>query len=198
MAKKEFTGVNVTTPVCQLAFPAIFEKRPKFGTTDASTGEYSVTMLFDKTQDLSVIKNAMIQAARNEFGSDVNLAGLDLKRIKDGDKPNQEGVIRAEFKGKWVVRAKTSLGQPGVVGPSLQKIIDPAEIYSGVYAHVNMTAKAYTMPSKGVTFYLNHVQKVKDGTPFIKGAQAADVFEELNLDPSAAPVSDANLDNMFS
>jgi hypothetical protein len=198
MAKKEFTGVNVTTPICRLAFPALFEKRPKFGSTDESKGEYSVVMLFDKTQDLSVLKNAMLQAARNEFGTNVDLRSLDLKRIKDGDQPNSEGVQRPEFKGKWVIRAKTSLGQPGVVDASLNKIIDPAEIYSGVYAHVNVTAKAYTMPSKGVTFYLNHVQKVKDGEPFQKGAQAQDVFEELNLGADTqAPTQDKELDGMF-
>ena len=193
MAKKEFTGVNLTTPLCRLAFPAVFEKKPKFGQTDATKGEYSVAMVFDKTADLSKVKAAIIQAAKNEFGPDVDLKTLDLKRIRDGNTMNRE-----EFKDKLVIRAKTSLGQPGVVDKMLNKIIDPSEIYSGVYAHVNITAKAYSLPSKGVTFYLNHVQKVKDGEPFASGSQPKDVFEELEIPAEgAAAVSDKDAEDMF-
>ena len=193
MAKKQFTGVSVTTPICRLAFPALFEKRPKFGQTDASTGEYSVTMIFDKEADLSKLKNALIQAARNEFGAQVDLTKLDLKRIRDGNT-----MDRDEFKGKWVVRAKTSKIQPGVVDAKLNKIIDPSEIYGGVYAHVALTAKAYELPQKGVTFYLNHVQKVKDGEAFATGVQAKDVFAELEITEPTEVASDPALDGMFN
>jgi hypothetical protein len=134
-------------------------------------------MVFDRDADLGKLKGAIIQAAKNEFGADVNLASLDLKRIRDGNTMGRE-----EFKNKWVVRAKTSKTRPGVVDAKLQKIIDPSEIYGGVYAHVAITAKAYTMPKKGVTFYLNHVQKVKDGDVFSTQTPAEDVFTELNLD----------------
>jgi hypothetical protein len=192
MAKKEFTGVNVTTPLCRLAFPAVFNKVTNLNGKE----EYSVVMVFDKTADMSKLKAALIQAAKNEFGPDVDLKTLNLKRIQDGDTKDRE-----EFKGKWIVRAKTSLGQPGVVDKALNKIIDPSEIYSGVYAHVNITAKAYTLPDKGVTFYLNHVQKVKDGEPFVGGrSQAKDVFEELELPAGAVGTTGAaeDLEGMFS
>ncbi len=196
MAKKEFTGVNVTTPLCRLAFPALFEKKPKFGQTDATKGEYSVVMVFDKDADLSKLKNAIVQAAKNEFGGNVDLKTLDLKRIRDGNT-----LERDEFKDKYIIRAKTSLGQPGVVDAKLNKILDPSEIYSGVYVHVNLTAKAYALPQKGVTFYLNHVQKVKDGEPFSMRNAPKDVFEELELKADDGVVdtqaSDKELEGMF-
>jgi hypothetical protein len=174
MAKKEFTGVNVVTPVCRLAFPHVFEKVTNFNGKE----EYSITMVFDKKTDMSTLKNALIKAAKNEFGEDVDLKTLDLKRIRDGNE-----MERDEFKNAWIVRAKTVLSQPGVVDAQLNKILDPTEIYSGVYAIVALTAKAYTQPSKGVTFYLNHVQKVKDGTPFVGGgSKAEDVFSELEIE----------------
>jgi hypothetical protein len=191
MAKKEFTGVNITTPICRLAFPFIFQKTKNLNGKE----EYSTVMLFDKTEDISKLKNAIVQAAKNEFGPDVDFKTIDVKRVRDGDTMN-----RVEFKGKWVVRAKTAMGQPGVVDKNLNKIIDPSEIYSGVYARVNITAKSYTLPSKGVTFYLNHVQKVKDGEPFSMRAQAEDVFEALNI-PDAAPenavATEKDLDAVF-
>ena len=178
MAKKEYTGVNLTTPLCRIAFPAVFAPKADLNGKE----QYSVTMLFDKkTADLSKLKNALVQAAKNEFGPEVDLKTVNMKRIVDGDTKD-----RTEFKGMWVVKAKTALAAPGVVDAKLNKIIDPSEIYSGVYVHVNITAKSYTMPEKGVTFYLNHVQKVKDGEPFVGGSAPETVFEALDI-PADAP-----------
>jgi len=192
MAKKEFTGVNVTTPLCRLSFPAVFETKPDLNDKE----QYSVVMLFDKkTADLSKLKAALVQAAKNEFGPDVDLKTLDMKRIIDGDTKDRE-----EQKGQWVVRSKTSISQPGVVDANLNKILDPSEIYSGVYALVNVTAKAYTKPKLGVTFYLNHVQKVKDGEPLAGGGPAAEtVFDALDIQEDAGPGDvTAEAEGMFS
>lgn len=189
MAKKEFTGVSLTTPVCRLAFPAVFAPKADLNGKE----QYSVVMLFDKkTADISKLKNALIQAARNEFGPDVDLKTLDLKRIVDGDTKD-----RKEFKGMWVVKAKTAIAQPGVVDGKLNKILDPSQIYSGVYAHVHITAKAYMMPNKGVTFYLNHIQKVKDGEPFVGGAAPETVFEALDIPENETKAGAEAFDPIF-
>jgi len=175
MAKNEFTGVNLTLPLCRLSFPVLFEQ--KYNELKKKD-EWSVTMLFKKDEtDLTKLKNALIRAAKLQFGEDVDLKTLDLKRIIDGDEKD-----RAEYKGHWLVKAATGLRQPGVVDAQLNKILDPTEIYSGVWAHVNVTAKAYTAPNQGVTLYLNHVQKVRDGEQIAGGPKAADVFEELDID----------------
>ena len=192
MAKKEFKGVNITLPLCRLAYPVLFEQ--KYNDLKKKD-EWAVTMLFDKkTADLSKLKAAIIQAAKLEFGPDVDLTTLDLKRIIDGDTKDRE-----EFKGQFMVKAATRLKAPGVVDSQLQKILDPSEIYSGVYAHVNVTVKAYAMPNKGVTLYLNHVQKVKDGEVFAGGPKAADVFEELEITETETNTEGvgAEMDSMF-
>jgi hypothetical protein len=190
MAKKPFTGVNLTTPLCRLAFPFVFGKTMNLNGKE----EYSVVMVFERDADLTALKKALVQAAHNEFGPDVDLKALDLKRIRDGNT-----MDRPEFKDKWIVRAKTGLGQPGVVDKKVNKIIDPSEIYSGVWAHVNITAKAYTLPSKGVTFYLNHVQKVKDGEPFVGKSNPGDVFSELDIPQTgSADVKVSDMDGLFS
>ena len=192
MAKKEFKGVNITLPLCRLAYPVLFEQ--KYNDLKKKD-EWAVTILFDKkTADLSKLKAAIIQAAKLEFGPDVDLTTLDLKRIIDGDTKDRE-----EFKGQFMVKAATRLKAPGVVDSQLQKILDPSEIYSGVYAHVNVTVKAYAMPNKGVTLYLNHVQKVKDGEAFAGGPKAADVFEELEITETETNTEGvgAEMDSMF-
>ncbi len=191
MANKEFTGVIITTPLCRLAFPSVFEKRKNLN----DKLEYSVTMLFPKeSTDMISLKNALVQAAKNKFGANVDLKALDMKRLRDGD--IEPLNAREEFRGMWVVKAKNEKRQPGVVDGKLNKILDPAEIYSGVYAYVNITAKAYTLPNKGVTFYLNHVQKVKDGEPFTLAAQAKDVFDELNIPKDTADANGAKTEGM--
>lgn len=199
MAKKEFTGITITLPTCRLAYPVLFEQ--KYNELKKKK-EWAVTMLFDKkTADLSKLKQAMVQAAKNEFGADVDLKTLDLKRIIDGDSLNAKGEPRPEYyKGQWVVKAATRLKAPGVVDSKLNKILDPSEIYSGVYANVNVTVKAYAQPNTGVTLYLNHVQKVKDGEPIAGGPQVKDVFEELDIDENEVQVIEdgEDMEGMFS
>ena len=191
MAKKEFTGINLTLPECRRAYPVLFEM--KYNELKKKE-EWAVTMLFDKkTADLTKLKNTMVQAAKNEFGPDVDLKSLDLKRIQDGDLKD-----RSEYQGQWVVKAATRLKAPGVVDTRLNKIIDPSEIYSGVYAQVNVTVKAYSQPNKGVTLYLNHVCKRKDGDPIAGGPKATDVFEELEIDDSMAANPEVEEEGMFS
>ena len=176
MAKKEFKGVNITLPTCRLAYPVLFEKQYN---DLKKKEEWAVTMLFSKGTDLSKLKAAMVKAAHLEFGADVDLNTLDLKRIIDGDTKDNDYM-----KGSFVVKAATRLKAPGVVDSQLQAILDPTEIYSGVHANVNVTVKAYTKPNQGVTLYLNHVQKVKDGEQIVGGPKANDVFDELDIDES--------------
>jgi len=197
MAKKEFTGVKINTPECVLLYPAVFEA--KFNDLKGKD-EWAVTMLFDKANsDMNAVKAAMIQAAKNEFGADVDLKTLDMKRIQDGDAVTSTGRERHEAcKGMWVVKAATRLNAPGVVDAKVQKILDPSEIYSGVHAVVNVTAKAYAQPSRGVTFYLNHVQKVKDGDPLTGGPVAEDVFSALEIDENQVEAVEDGMDGMFS
>jgi hypothetical protein len=193
MNKKEFTGINITLTGCRLAYPVLFEM--KYNELKKKD-EWAVTMLFDKkTSDLTKLKNAIAQAAKNEFGPNIDLKTLDLKRIQDGDLKD-----RSEYTGQWVVKAATRLKAPGVVDSKLNKILDPGEIYSGVWANVNVTVKAYSQPNKGVTLYLNHVQKVKDGEPIAGGPKATDVFEELEIDvdDSMSSNPEAADEGMFS
>jgi hypothetical protein len=61
----------------------------------------------------------------------------------------------------------------------LQEIIDSTEVYSGCYAKVSINAFPYSVSgNKGVSFGLNHVQKLRDGD-FLGGrSKAEDDFDD--------------------
>ncbi len=96
------------------------------------------------------------------------------------------------YNDKVVVEARTKL-KPGVVDQKRNEILDASEFYAGCYARATLTCYAYdSMGNKGVSFGLQNVQKVKDGTAFSGKRNAKDDFDEIeDLD------SDADLDKDF-
>ena len=137
--------------------------------------KYSVTVLVPKSDAATMQRiNAGIAAAKKR--------GLETKKYKDGtpvDKlptPIWDGdgyradgytPFGEECKGCWVFTA--SCGQdrkPGVVDASCQPILDPTEIYSGIYGRVGVDFFPYNFAGKqGVGCSLVNVQKLADGEP---------------------------------
>lgn len=153
---------------CRVAFAKVFELN--------DNGKYSIAMLLDKaTTDLTPIKAACKALALKNFDVD------SIKKLppkfkwpwKDGDEPNSEGNIFDGYPGNWVINAATGPErQPGVVGPrplvpggELPRL-DQNEFYSGCYANVWVTPFVYNNKSKGVSFFLGNIQKIRDGEPF--------------------------------
>ncbi len=67
----------------------------------------------------------------------------------------------------------SSKTRPGVVDGNMQAILDPAQLYSGMYANVGVTFFGYNAPqNKGIGVALDNVQKVADGEP-LGGARAS-------------------------
>src|SRR5690606_15555514 len=82
--------------------------------------------------------------------------------IKDGD---DEDVVEKnpEYAGHWVFNASAST-KPGIVDRELNEILDADQIYSGMYARVSVNCFPYKNKGNvGVSFGLNHVQKIADG-----------------------------------
>lgn len=67
--------------------------------------------------------------------------------------------------------------RPGIVDANLQPVIDPEEVYSGVWARLSVNAYAYnSQGTKGVTFFLNNVMVLGKGEALAGGATAEDDF----------------------
>lgn len=86
----------------------------------------------------------------------------------------------------WVFTASSPQGRrPGVVDANCQPILDPTEIYSGIYGRVAVDFFPYNFAGKqGVGCSLCNVQKLSEGEPL--GAtrpSAEDDFGGDDFDP---------------
>lgn len=166
----------VTGPV-RLSYVHLFEP---YSNSDDQEAKYSCVLLIPKedTKTLNRIKKAIAAAA--EAGKASKFNGSVPKNLKttlrDGD---EEGDLdkNPEYEGHMFMSV-TSKTRPGIVDKDVDPILDSTEVYSGCYARVSINAFAYnTQGNRGVSFGLNHVQKVRDGD-FLGGrSRAEDDFE---------------------
>ena len=81
-----------------------------------------------------------------------------------------------ECRGHWVFTA-SSKQPPYVVDAGVQPIIQPGEVYSGMYGRVNVSFFPYANSGKkGVGCGLNGVQKLRDGEPLSGRVTAEEAF----------------------
>ena len=98
----------------------------------------------------------------------------------DGARPSDGMPYGAECKGCWVFTA-ASKNKPFVVDAAVQNIIDPTQVYSGMWGNVNVTFYPYASNgNKGVGVGLNGVQKVRDGEPLTSRVTAEEAFQAVS------------------
>lgn len=97
--------------------------------------------------------------------------------VHDGDGPRPtDGMYGAEAWGCWVFNA-SSKQAPFVVDAAVQKIIDPTQVYSGMWGNVSVNFFAYNFSGKkGIGCGLNGVQKTRDGEPLAGFTTAEEAF----------------------
>lgn len=171
----------VTGPV-RLSYVNVM--RPKIRTNDdGSPGEpeYSLMMIIPKTDTatLAAIRKAQ-QAAlaagvdRGTFQGSAPKAWKNTLRDGDveGETPELEGAFFMNVSSK---------AKPGVVDRKVQPILDETEVYSGMWARVDINAFPYNQKgNKGVSFGLNHIQKIRDDERLDGTTRPEDVFEEYD------------------
>jgi hypothetical protein len=192
MAKDTY-GEKFNTPVGRFSYPHVFKKGEGKNGKD---GKYEVTLLIPKATDLAPLRARLEAVGKEAFGA--VWKGVDKQKnptIRDGDEyaddKKAEGKDAEVYRGMWFIRARTSK-RPGVIGPDKKPIEDEEKIYGGCWGRLNVTPASYnTDGNKGVTMYLNAVQKAKDDEAFGGGAvdpnEAFDALEE--------PAAGANDDN---
>lgn len=157
------------TPVGRVSFPNLYKAQ----SINGSDPKYDLTLLFDKATDLSVLKEAAEQAAKDKWGDKIpkNLRSP----FRDGGEKDLDG-----YDGKTFVRF-SSKQRPGVVDAKKEPIEeDSGRVYAGMFARVSFTVYAYdTQGNKGVSFGLNNVQKIGDGEPFGTRSNPDDDFDEI-------------------
>ena len=192
MTKEVSEATRIITPEFRVAFPSVFKPTAMPGTNNAP--KYSVTMLFKKTDDLTVIKKAIHAAKVAKFGANKDKWPKNIvSPVGDGDGEaginKKTGETREGFEGHYVIKASTNAdSQPGIVNRQGEAILSTSEFYPGCYARAYVLAYVWEFPKGsgkfGVGFILDHVQKLRDGKSFSGKKPVDQVFGPLSSDES--------------
>lgn len=187
MAETNKDACRIVTPEFRVSFPHVFKAQAMPGTNNPP--KYSVTMLFDKKQDLAIIKNAINAAKVEKFGTDKAKWPKVIKNpVADGDGEagiqKKTGERMAGYDNTWVVKASTNENsKPGIVDRDGQEIMRESDFYAGCYARAYVLAYVWEFPKGsgkfGVGFILDHLQKLRDGKAFGGKKPVSEVFGAL-------------------
>lgn len=176
---------RIITPEFRVSYPHLI-KANAFG---GGKPKFSVTMLYPKKGDLTVLKNAIRAAKIEKFGSKENWPADIASPVQDGDAPSKPGKEeRTGYAGHWVIKATANEdSRPTVVDENAQTVMDAKVIYPGCYARAAIFARVWEFPVGsgrfGVQLILNGVQKTRDGETF-------STRKPVEFDPIAASADD--------
>lgn len=186
------TNRDVTTGVARLSYEHVFQP---YARNAGDTPRYSTTILVPKsdTQTKAAI-DAAIEAAK-QAGMATKYGGVIPPVLAipvydgDGTRPSDGMPFGPECKGHWVFTASNK-NRPEVIGMNRQPIINESEIYSGVYAYVNVTFFPYNSNGrKGVGCALNCLMKAKDGEPLGSRISVQDAFASIPMAAAVNPIT---------
>jgi hypothetical protein len=176
------SATKVLTGTVRLSYVHLFEPYSQSSDDDE---KYSCVILIPKSDKRTLKKIADATQAAAEQGKNSKFDGSIPKNLQvtlhDGD---EEGDLEKnpEYEGQMFMSI-SSKTKPGLVDADVQAILDSTEIYSGCFARVSMNAFPYNYKGKkGVSFGLNHVQKIKDGDYLGGRSRAEDDFEPIEDD----------------
>ena len=170
------TDTKVITGKVRLSYVHLFEAYSSF---EGQEPKFSTVILVPKTDTKTVNAIKAAQKLALENGKTSKFGGSIPKNWKntfrDGD---EEGDLEKnpEYAGHYFMTVSNRT-RPGIVDNNVQPILDQTEVYSGSYARVSITAFPFSASgSKGVSFGLNHVQKLADGESLGGITKAEDDF----------------------
>lgn len=144
--------------------------------------KFSTTILVPKSDVATKQRiDAAIEAAK-QIGKSKTWNGVIPPMVNipihdgDGVKPSDGMPFGEECKGHWVFSASTKADQPPkIVDANMNPVLDPTEIYSGMYGRIAVNFAPYTHSGKkGIGCYIStNVQKTRDGEPLGAAAPAA-------------------------
>ena len=164
---------KVITGVCRVSYAHLVEPYAMEG----QEPKYSAVLIFPKSdvETYNAIDKAIdvaIEEGMTKFGGK-KIAKTSVHIIKDGDEKDDPIYV-----GSYYLNVK-SKDKPQIVDRNLQDIIDPEEIYSGMYARFSLTFYPYSFNNmRGISVGMGNVQKVADGERFSGKAKASADFND--------------------
>jgi len=182
MATATQNTTKVVTGKVRLSYVHVFEPYAQDANDDP---KYSCVILIPKSDKVTLKKIRSAIDAASEAGKNSKFDGKIPKNLaitlKDGDE-DADLEKNPEYENHMYMSI-SSKTRPGVVDQDVNPILDSTEVYSGCYARVSMNAFPYNYKGKkGISFGLNHVQKIEDGD-FLGGrSRAEDDFDAYDED----------------
>jgi hypothetical protein len=176
------SDTKVVTGKVRLSYVHVFEP---FSNSDDQPEKYSCVLLIPKSDKKTLAAIEKAQKAALEQGKAKTFGGKipanPKMTLHDGDE-DADLERNPEYEGHMFMSV-SSKTKPGVVDASVQPILDSSEVYSGCYARVSINAFPFNQQgNKGVSFGLNHIQKIADGDYLGGRSRAEDDFEPLDDD----------------
>lgn len=176
-------STKVVTGKVRLSYVHLFEPYASFEGQDA---KFSTVILVPKsdTATINAIQQAQRLALENGKASKFNgkIPPNWKNTFRDGDADDVDREKNPEYAGHMFMTVSNKT-KPGIVDQNVQPILDSTEVYSGCYARVSITAFPFSASgNKGVSFGLNHVQKLADGEPLGNITKAENEFDVVSQD----------------
>jgi hypothetical protein len=181
---------KVITPKAMLSYPHLDKPQPKKKPTDKS--KFSAALVFAPGTDLSALEAAAEAAVEDRWGA----KGVEKLRKGQLRSPFRKDATSKGYEdGSVFINARSDY-KPGLVylwpEPGTNK---PAEVadedvrdvfYPGAQVRAQLSAFTYdTDGNKGVSFGLNHVQKLAEGKRIDGRGPANEAFDaDLNAVPA--------------
>ena len=191
-------ATNVTTGEVRLSYVHLFKPHAQ---QPGQEEKFSTTILVPKSDVATKQRlDAAIEAAKQK-GVNGKWNGvcppIVPHPVHDGDgvRPSDGMPFGQECKGHWVFTASAKSDYPPeIVDQNGNPIIVQSEMYSGVYAMVNVEFFPYmSNGKKGIGCGLGPVKKVRDGEPLGGSApSAAQAFGSPSPAPAQQPAAAAN------
>lgn len=163
---------KVITKEVTLNFPRLFNPESYLG----GKPKYGTTVLVDKSDKETI--NALTEAVNACIHEGAKTWGEKFKNIES---PFKDGDNDGKYPGKHYFKC-SSVNKPGLVDRTRTDIIDEEEIYSGVKARVSVGVSLYDYmgTKRGITIYLNNVQKLGEGERLAPGPSVDEDFGGAN------------------
>lgn len=167
---------KVITGKVRLSYVHLFEANASF---EGGDPKFSCVILVPKSDTKTIRAIRAAQKVALENGKATKFNGSIPKNWKDTFRDGDEDSDldkNPEYAGHYFMSVSNKT-RPGVVDQDVNQIMDSSEVYSGCYARVSINAFPFSVQgNKGVSFGLNHVQKLADGEPLGSVTKAEDDF----------------------
>jgi hypothetical protein len=179
---------KLVTPTFTLAFANVFKL------SKGDKPKYSIGMVFPKGADLSALNSLVEEAFKEKFPK--KKVGAMMSPFKSGDEMYERDDRYANMEGCTLINASRNadFGPIPCVDAKRNEIFSDEEIYNGAKCKAYVSVYAWEYNGKfGVSFNVEAIQKVADGTKVGGKTDVSTIFDALETDESDGDNEDLDI-----